>query len=500
MAHVDGFEHDIFISYAHVDDSSVAGEGWVTAFAKRLQLALERRIGRPNSVNIWRDKRRLEGNHVFDNVIEDAVKDSAVFVALTSFGYHNSEYCQDELSSFHKKASAEPAGLDVEGRRRIFNVRLYNIPFPEWLEEFGGTTGFPFFVTDDDEDEEDEGVPTPSEDSLFEKQLRRLVKAIFATLEHFQEQAGSASTNGAAPSTAGPSDFTVFLADVPGTRVLRKQKKRIINDLEREGITVVSEAPPPYAAAEHDRQVIDALQEVELSVHLLDLYPDDNKIEGMEDKTYPRRQLELASEHARSQIIWVPQEEDDEEEELDDLEKEHREFLLKLERGEMDAQDANFIRCPRTEITFNILEKIKILKERKSVSEAATEAKSALLVTKYQDMRHVLDVADVLEQNNIKPLINQEDEEPEAMLAVFKDRLKKVSSLIIFFGKNVKREWVATRLETAIQTAVLERGTRNLAVYVPPPRPPTEANFSEGFIQVKVLDGIDKTLTFLGIT
>ena len=85
MAHVDGFEHDIFISYAHVDDSSVAGEGWVTAFAKRLQLALERRIGRLNSVNIWRDKRRLEGNHVFDNVIEDVI----AFGGLLHEGIHS---------------------------------------------------------------------------------------------------------------------------------------------------------------------------------------------------------------------------------------------------------------------------------------------------------------------------------------------------------------------------------------------------------------------------
>jgi len=54
MAYVDGFEHDIFLSYARVDDqtASDAGAGWVTAFEKRLQVALDRRVGRIGVVKI----------------------------------------------------------------------------------------------------------------------------------------------------------------------------------------------------------------------------------------------------------------------------------------------------------------------------------------------------------------------------------------------------------------------------------------------------------------
>ena len=72
MAYIDGFEHDIFISYAHVDDltASEDEEGWVTSFIEHLKVALGQRFGNFDCVKIWRDKRRLEGNHVFDEVIE----------------------------------------------------------------------------------------------------------------------------------------------------------------------------------------------------------------------------------------------------------------------------------------------------------------------------------------------------------------------------------------------------------------------------------------------
>src|SRR5262245_16281042 len=101
MAYLPGFEHDIFISYSHVDDL----DGWVEVFQKQLEVELSRLVGRMNLVRVWRDKRRLQGNQLFDQTIQNAINSSALFIALTSNGYFASHYCRKELLWFREKNS-----------------------------------------------------------------------------------------------------------------------------------------------------------------------------------------------------------------------------------------------------------------------------------------------------------------------------------------------------------------------------------------------------------
>ena len=50
MAYVHGFQNDVFISYAHADNT----EGWVDNFEERLRNRL-RQFDRKAGVTIWRD-------------------------------------------------------------------------------------------------------------------------------------------------------------------------------------------------------------------------------------------------------------------------------------------------------------------------------------------------------------------------------------------------------------------------------------------------------------
>jgi hypothetical protein len=71
MAFVPGFEYDIFISYAHVDNQMATSEaaGWVETFHKNLRIRLSQRFGRDGLVAIWRDE-NLTGDQLFDQVIK----------------------------------------------------------------------------------------------------------------------------------------------------------------------------------------------------------------------------------------------------------------------------------------------------------------------------------------------------------------------------------------------------------------------------------------------
>jgi hypothetical protein len=102
MAWVAGFEHDVFISYARVDNATADGDplhGWVTQFHRHLNVALSKKIGLLYKLKIWRDTREIQGNQLFDKTIQDAVQGAAVFVALDSHGYQASEYCRPSIFS-----------------------------------------------------------------------------------------------------------------------------------------------------------------------------------------------------------------------------------------------------------------------------------------------------------------------------------------------------------------------------------------------------------------
>jgi hypothetical protein len=156
MAYILGFEHDIFISYAHVDnlvaDDEKGEKGWISQFHKQLEIALAQRIGRMGLVKIWRDK-KLEGDHLFDQTIAQGLEKSALFVAILSNGYLASQYCCDkELRRFHQKANTEDYGLQIGDRNRIYAALINNLPHAKWPAEIGRISGHPFHNAEEADD------------------------------------------------------------------------------------------------------------------------------------------------------------------------------------------------------------------------------------------------------------------------------------------------------------------------------------------------------------
>ena len=60
------YEHDLFISYAHIDNQPLTADqvGWVTRFHGTLAAQLSMRLG--SVARIWRDD-KLRGNAVLAN-------------------------------------------------------------------------------------------------------------------------------------------------------------------------------------------------------------------------------------------------------------------------------------------------------------------------------------------------------------------------------------------------------------------------------------------------
>src|ERR1017187_10333166 len=178
MTWVAGFAHDIFISYAWVDNQVAEGRaeenGWVTLFHRHLNVELSKKVGRMNVVGIWRDTREIQGNQLLDRAIREAVQGSAVFLALDSTGFLESEYCRHEIQNFHEKAKNDPAGLVAGDRSRIFHLLLNKIPQSEWPEQVGPTDGFPFYES---EEPGGRGQPSDHDSKRFRDCVRDLADA-----------------------------------------------------------------------------------------------------------------------------------------------------------------------------------------------------------------------------------------------------------------------------------------------------------------------------------
>lgn len=493
MAYVQGFESDIFISYAHVDNLTVGSQsrGWVEQFHEYLEIRLGQRIGRMGVVKIWRDP-ALDGSQFFDETISNAVDKSALMLCLTSNGHLASDYCQDEIKWFFKKASKEPAGIAIGDRSRLMNVLINNIAYNRWPGVFEGTSGFHLFEAEYDHEL---GEPSEPGSKLFNKQIRKLVDTIYEVLCDFAEdplqQQSSADNQSAGPEVDPDGDnFTIYIADVADS--LRTTQRRLVNELKQHDLTILKSIPPPFEESGHDAAVKKALQQAKLSIHLLDQF-SGREIDASGEVTYPQRQARLAVEHGSSPYIWVPKILD-----LDSLEDVGQQGLIAgLQADSEKTANIDFIRGTPATLAAEILEKAAALQKPAPATAPAglNGVRAALLDTHIKDQLHAFELSRYLLEKQIQPYMVAQDDDPGKSLQIFETSLEQTLNNtgipIVFFGE-VNIDWVRERIGHAAKTAIT-RGLplRECAVYLAPPEKKS-VNIEFGFLKVHLLDNSKK--------
>ena len=97
MSYCQGFQYDIFISYANNDNNF----GWINDLHEVLDKRLPEDLYQ--KPKIWRDNGGLDGKPI-DAGIKEALENSAVFLAVGSGAYLSSKYCVPiELAGFHHR-------------------------------------------------------------------------------------------------------------------------------------------------------------------------------------------------------------------------------------------------------------------------------------------------------------------------------------------------------------------------------------------------------------
>ena len=137
------FEHDVFISYAHIDNESPmpGGSGWVSNLHRALEVRVAQLLGaRPD---VWRDP-KLSGNDVFAETLVDRLRRAALLLSVVSPSYVNSEWCRRELEEF-VKAHEESGGIAVGDKARIFKVVKTPLPLEKFPPDLQPLLGYEFF-------------------------------------------------------------------------------------------------------------------------------------------------------------------------------------------------------------------------------------------------------------------------------------------------------------------------------------------------------------------
>src|SRR5437762_8537888 len=177
------FTHDIFISYAHLDDRSPFGDekGWIDLLHERLSILVAQRLG--IELRIWRDGHNLQGNDELPGAIGEGVTQSLLLIPIISPGYVQSDWCNREMVAFH--AGEPPPQAAAPGfRSRVFKV--IKTPLPDHLrnlepEQIRNLIGYRFYGEDESDGQLREFSSDPKDKSYW-TMLNRVVSDITRTL------------------------------------------------------------------------------------------------------------------------------------------------------------------------------------------------------------------------------------------------------------------------------------------------------------------------------
>ena len=291
------FKHDLFISYAHLDNESLyeSDQGWIDLLHKRLEIRLAQLLG--EQPKIWRDL-KLSGNDIFGETLLVELAQAAIIVSVFSPRYVKSDWCLKELLAFQQQAEAG-VGLHIDTKSRIFKVVKTPVGRDDFPQAVRGLLGYEFFGIDQAtrqlrEFDYDAG---PNRDKRYWEKLEDLAQDIKDLVARLRNQS---------PAIMKPDGKTIYLAET--TSDLNEDRDRIRRELQLNGHQVLPDKPLSLDHRLRD-EVNNHLAASHLAVHLIG--KKYGIIPEAEAASVIELQRELASAHLGapgfSQIIWMPQ-------------------------------------------------------------------------------------------------------------------------------------------------------------------------------------------------
>jgi hypothetical protein len=254
MAFVPSCRYDLFLSYAHIDNKPGPDERhWVSDFHQYLKTALEQNLG-TRKLEIFFDP-RLRANQQLPELL-DAAASSAIFLAIGSPAWIESEFCGQEIETF---ASASP-----DPSRRFLVQYLPLGPGKAYPEAMSKHLWMEFHTSPQEPGAPKVPLSPAREQNMYTDRILRLASDIADRLRGFDTKA----TPKKAPP---PAHYRRVLVAEP-TDDLEDASAALIAELEQFGIPV-KRAPASFMGpAAFKTQFEAAIEDCDLFVQLLS-YP-----------------------------------------------------------------------------------------------------------------------------------------------------------------------------------------------------------------------------------
>ena len=454
MAYVPGYENDIFVSYAHVDNIPLSGisKGWVETFIDNLATKLAQKIGRTDLFKLW-DDRLLAQNAPLTPEILDALKGSATLVLVLSPGYLKSPWCQREKNAFYDLLRSKNRSINS-----VFVVHRDRVERESCPEEIRDLLGFRFWEERGKGKEPriaGEPVPQPT-DLLYWDELSDLAGKLSHALEQLRGSAPIEPSSGLVPprdpSEAPAKRPKVFLAEVSDD--LYKARKKLLGALEQAGAEVFPKSPYPLTIVEYEQALGRDLGGCSLFVQLLSDLPG-RELHGS-TKTIVTAQLELAKSLNKTILQWRDRELD-----LKEVEEDSQRQIL---------EGASVMAISLEELQHEVLQKAFPKPARESHAPVPTTCDALVFVQSDAiDQALVKEICEILEREQIGWVIPSETESPERVRHEFEDLLLGCDALMLIYGQS-PGGWVRQQLMNCRKLQhKRETPLRALAVFEGPP-------------------------------
>ena len=297
-AFVGGYEADVFISYARLDDKPVMGDpvGWVSQLHTELINQLPVYLGA--EAQIWRDQEEIRNNEDFTKKISHQLENSATLIAILSESFVNREWCRREVEEFAEHAHKR-FGVYIDGdKKRIFSVERMPVSRDVLPSQLEGTTTYRFF--------DGARILQPTVDDRHRAKYLACIHDLVYDISRVLKLLAKSTAPGAALASAEPEAPAVYLAQT--TSSLDDQAAEIRRDLTERGFRVFPNGDLPQRAARFTEEVTASLAKCTLSIHLVGA--DYGFVpEGEPSKSNVWLQHEMALRRAKSDdfacLVWV---------------------------------------------------------------------------------------------------------------------------------------------------------------------------------------------------
>lgn len=464
------FEHDIFISYAHIDNETLAAgqSGWVSLLHERLCKRLRQLLG--EDVNIWRDQ-KLQGNDEFADTLVIRVSKAGVLLSVLSPRYLKSEWCQKELNHFCREAK-HGAGLTINNKSRVFKVIKTHIPRETHPPELSGSLGYEFYDYDEASARAKE-FRTDLDDRKYWDKFAYLAQDISRQIRELHalpvgpatsSQITNSKLNG--HSKNGHEEAIVYLAET--TADLASERDRVRRELSQ-FYQVIPDKDLPLQGPKLIETVNNYLQKAWVSVHLIGAHY--GIVPELDDRSIVRIQHDLAE--ARSgdpqfkRLIWMPSK-------LEAKEARQQEFIKYLSNSPIALKNAELLREKLEDLKTVIQNQIVALQTKSPAEKADGDQTYVYLICEPRDFEIIQPLYQQLAEEGFEVIL------PATGETAIEDNLLNLRDcdvLLVFYGHGNER-WLRTQFSEASKaTRDPAKPLLAKAIYVGPPETPPKKLF-----------------------